>query len=84
MTDNKWQSIDSAPLVRDLLLVQDGFVTIGHWSTEQYARHPKPYWKTERGEVFGVAWQRMNPPTHWMELPAPPALESQRDATGER
>jgi hypothetical protein len=71
----EWMPIETAPKVEDedvLLLMGNGARTVGRWDTQPFHTKPRPLWKTERGYLYGKAWDRENQPTHWMALPPPP------------
>lgn len=50
-----------------------GFFYDDHYRTKS---KPRPYWRTDSEDLFGVAWQRANQPTHWRPLPPPPSSPS--------
>ena len=67
----QWQPIataerDSTPR---LLLMGGEFVSVGAWNAQASRVRPQPYWSSERGWLFGPAWDRGHQPTHWMPLP---------------
>lgn len=73
-----WQPIATAPKDRRILLwfpvgaaSYISAASIGSWNADQHAKHPKPYWASERGRLFGVVAMRRNPPTHWCEVTPP-------------
>lgn len=70
----KWQTIDTAPKDRRILVWINRIGTMtGWWDDERYAKVPKPHWKTHAAFVHGVSETRKNhQPTHWMELPNSP------------
>lgn len=73
-----WRPIETAPREEGkyvLLLMADGSVTVGGWDSQPFHSKPRPLWKTERGYLYGKAWDRENQPTHWMPLPQPPQQE---------
>ncbi len=68
-----WQPIETAPKDVDVLLFCPRFgVVRGRWSDEKYAKTPRPYWKNDRTNLFGIQETRKNQPTHWMPLPEVP------------
>ena len=70
----EWQPIETAPKDTDVLLYcpRRGAVR-GRWDDNQYARVPRPYWSNDRERIFGSRETRIDQPTHWMRLPAPPS-----------
>jgi len=45
------------------------------WDSNEFARNPKPHFKSERGYLHGKRWELDNQPTHWMPLPKHPTQE---------
>jgi len=69
----EWQPIETAPLDKSVLLLMSGGArTVGQWQLQSSHKKARPYWETERGWLFGKAWDRDHQPTHWMPLPALP------------
>lgn len=75
-----WQPIETAPLVHSVLVFRPamwggkGHIGVARWNTDEYAKHPKPFWKSCEGWI-GKTEDRAYPPTHWQPLPAPPEAE---------
>lgn len=70
---NEWQPIETAPLDKEILIhCPARGVVRGRWNDNRYATNPRPYWTHDREHVFGVRETRLDQPTHWMPLPAPP------------
>ena len=72
-----WQPIETAPKDRVILLYRPGaigcrVVAPGKWDNNEFSKHPKGYWQSLVGR-FSVREDRDTPPTHWMDLPEPPA-----------
>jgi hypothetical protein len=72
-----WQPIETAPRDRVILLYRPIAISCrqvapGKWDDNEFARHPKGYWQSLVGK-FSVREDRDTPPTHWMDLPEPPA-----------
>ena len=79
-----WQSIDTAPKDRRVLLYYPQRfpgVVCGVWQDEEYARKPQPHWTNDRSHIHGVYASRKIQPTHWMALPDAPAHNSGEGAT---
>lgn len=89
-----WQPISSAPKDgTPVLLGAPGRTTVGQWVAEQWPTAGEYHATTgeylgqhETGECIEAHWSSWDggfteehPPTHWMPLPAPPALS---DLTG--
>jgi hypothetical protein len=80
-TDNPfvWLDIGTAPRDRDILLfVPFRFrfkrqqIFIGRWVNPNSKSKNSSYYKYSNAYAHGPAFQRGNPPTHWMELPPQP------------
>jgi hypothetical protein len=75
--DNRgWQPIGTAPKDAVILLFRPtaptwGLVAQGKWETQEHNKHPSPYWKYWI-KIGATTQSRLNPPTHWMPLPAAP------------
>lgn len=70
---DEWQPIETAPTDAEVLLYCPRFgVVRGRWSDERYAKTPRPYWKNDRTNLFGIQETRKNQPTHWMPFPEVP------------
>jgi hypothetical protein len=69
-----WKPIEAAKKDRPILALMGGrYWSVAHWEDDESARKaPRPYWRSERGYLFGVTWDRANQPTKWLPLPAPP------------
>lgn len=74
-----WQPIKTAPKDAEVLLwIPDaavdsgGHVSVGRYNTHEFAKRPRPRWKSEREWLFGSRWGVDYPATHWMPLPEPP------------
>lgn len=65
-----WQPIESAPkdCTRILVWIDPGYITVGYWSPDNFARNPRPFWGIELHSTKTM--QRRMQPTHWMPLPA--------------
>jgi hypothetical protein len=76
--DDEWQSIDTAPLDRIVLLYRPTATKLaiqvapGKYETNQYAKNPQPYWEVWLRIWNGVTESRAYPPTHWRDYPSPP------------
>lgn len=74
-----WRAIETAPRDCEILLYRpgkrpgSGNVSTGSWETNEYARHPSPYWGSLSSR--SVRLDRDFPPSHWMPIPAPPTEE---------
>lgn len=69
----EWMPIESAPKDKSVLLLMGGkFPSVGQWDSQPFNYRAHPYWRSERGHIFGKTWDRENQPTHWMPLPEPP------------
>jgi hypothetical protein len=71
-----WQTIETAPHDRVILLYRPGAIGVrevapGRWDENEYATRSKPYWRCLSGTT-SVRCDRDFWPTHWMDLPAPP------------
>jgi hypothetical protein len=70
---SEWQPIETAPKDKYILLYCSRFGIIrGKWSDEQYAKTPRPYWRHDKTDLYGIRDTRDDQPTHWMPLPNPP------------
>jgi hypothetical protein len=69
---SEWQSIETAPKDRKILILGKDYVSVGKWDSNEFAKNPKPHFKSERGYLHGKRWELDNQPTHWMPLPEPP------------
>ena len=82
MSEQQWQSIETAPKDREFIgfvpfhatAAEKGSVWVMRWDDEKYAKSPLPHFKAS-GWVWGVRAMRSQQPTHWMPLPAPPTPE---------
>jgi hypothetical protein len=76
--DDEWQSMDTAPLDRIVLLYRPTATKLaiqvapGKYETNQYAKNPQPYWEVWLRIWNGVTESRAYPPTHWRDYPSPP------------
>jgi len=77
-----WQPIETAPRDRPILLYRPGAcgmymnnnrqISPGGWNSCRHHSNPRPYWACFL-ENTDTKWCRDFPPTHWMDLPEPPA-----------
>lgn len=74
MTDGTttWQPIETAPLDKIIQLWRAGKWDVGKFQDDRYAKYPKPFWEGYYTHWNGLRWMRLNPPTHWMDVPAAP------------
>ena len=73
-----WRPIAEAPKDRRIELFvpslpKDQQIQRGRYNADEYASKPRPYWDYK--SIWGTKHQRTHQPTHYMELPAPPARE---------
>jgi hypothetical protein len=74
----EWQSIDTAPLDRIVLLYRPTATKLaiqvapGMYEANKYAKNPQPYWAVWLCIWNGVTESRAYPPTHWRDYPSPP------------
>lgn len=69
-TKTSWKPIASAPKDRAILLRTATIPpSVGSWDEEEYSKHPRPMWTTERSRTLGRMWMRANQPTEWAEIP---------------
>lgn len=71
----KWNKIETVPKHISVLLYEnkDGheITTVGKWDLDEYAKKPKPYWRTEKGYLYGKTFDRNFHPSHWCFLHPP-------------
>jgi len=68
--ERAWQPIETAPFGgEEVLLAGGGKVSSGHFWMNMNQRYPRNRWVWAGGPHIQ--------PTHWMPLPAPPALQEQ-------
>ena len=71
-----WLPIESAPKNKRIALGWDYLKTqapcFGQWDEDQYAKKPRPFWKTDVDRYRGLNEERRSPPSHWMDI-TPPA-----------
>ena len=74
---SEWKDISTAPKDgRRVLIYTSGVlprVTVGFWQADIGRKTPRPFWNSEAAQLHGVGWARASSPTHWMDLPPPPA-----------
>lgn len=72
-----WRPISTAPKDGSYVLLygpaRGTTPSVGRFTADEYAKRPRPFWS--RVGLWGVTWDRLNPPTHWMPLPLPPEPE---------
>lgn len=71
-----WLPIESAPKNKRIALGWDYLKTqapcFGQWDEDQYAKKPRPFWRTDVDRYRGLNEERRSPPSHWMDI-TPPA-----------
>lgn len=77
----QWPDIETAPKDGTRILLyrptagEWGQFVFGKYENDEYAKRPKPYFKSDLERLFGVRHDRENQPTHWKPLPDPPKAE---------
>jgi hypothetical protein len=73
---NEWQTMESAPTDRQILLYRPSAykwakVNFGQFEPDLYSKKPQPYW-TIWYKLGSPQQSREWEPTHWMDIPKPP------------
>lgn len=79
--DGGWRTIETAPRDGRKILIWSEVYRPGHpvivwWDDDRFAKKPLPRWLT-RDPIYGRRAFIDRPPTHWMPLPTPPAVEGE-------
>lgn len=66
---SNWKAIETAPKDRRILLSKGGrgLFAAGKWDSDEFAKNPRPYWRTDIQSWMGIRWMRAHRPTHWMD-----------------
>ena len=68
---SEWQAIETAPKGRRMFVVQAFSVCNGFTGGKPYTTDPYCVWQEDNGAF--ARWPHNFQPTHWAELPEPPA-----------
>lgn len=70
-----WLPIETAPRDGTKILMACPWLGVcgpGEWSTDKYAKKPRPYWTHWGERIWGVQRVRADQPTHWQPMPEAP------------
>lgn len=80
----QWRPIETAPRDGTRILLyrptagEWGQFVFGKYENDEYAKKPKPHFRTDLERLWGVRSDRESQPTHWMPLPEPPKAEGSK------